>query len=484
MQVISDERALAHWRALKWLPVSALNYLQARFFREQPVLASAVLPLPDRTAAGAASSENIPAASESERDDFWRLATTGAVVHEIFCREAGRPLRRLDETEVMSVVGEVTRLFDQLSAADQADKPRATELFTSCRQRPLLTGTLAAHLAEGEISRAEMAGEALRLRILVDGLHRACGDEPATTPRSWDAERIQFALSVQGDPLRREALAACERVRAELVTDFIEELDWWADDPEAALEADGSLGMHAMFLLAKWREASAWPVFRKLYSLPEKTGYDLLSDTITEDGPRLLASVVGKRLDELRALIEDESLDQYCRGSGVDALTCLVAWGELSRAELVAYLRELLTRKLRGVPANEHIFAAAVSAACDLEAWELRPEIEAAFACGVVDEDYIDMEFFLDAEAGKWGSEWQKFCEDHAGIDDVAAETAWLDEPPKEEPLPDEALLPPPKDSFGRIAGFAEPYIAPPKIGRNDPCSCGSGKKFKKCCGK
>ena len=23
-----------------------------------------------------------------------------------------------------------------------------------------------------------------------------------------------------------------------------------------------------------------------------------------------------------------------------------------------------------------------------------------------------------------------------------------------------------------------------PKIGRNDPCSCGSGKKFKKCCGK
>lgn len=24
---------------------------------------------------------------------------------------------------------------------------------------------------------------------------------------------------------------------------------------------------------------------------------------------------------------------------------------------------------------------------------------------------------------------------------------------------------------------------ATPKIGRNDPCLCGSGKKFKKCCG-
>ncbi len=27
-----------------------------------------------------------------------------------------------------------------------------------------------------------------------------------------------------------------------------------------------------------------------------------------------------------------------------------------------------------------------------------------------------------------------------------------------------------------------EPLIADPKVGRNDPCPCGSGKKFKKCC--
>jgi len=27
-----------------------------------------------------------------------------------------------------------------------------------------------------------------------------------------------------------------------------------------------------------------------------------------------------------------------------------------------------------------------------------------------------------------------------------------------------------------------EPIRVGPKIGRNDPCSCGSGKKYKKCC--
>lgn len=29
-----------------------------------------------------------------------------------------------------------------------------------------------------------------------------------------------------------------------------------------------------------------------------------------------------------------------------------------------------------------------------------------------------------------------------------------------------------------------EPVVKPPKVGRNDPCPCGSGKKYKKCCGK
>ena len=29
-----------------------------------------------------------------------------------------------------------------------------------------------------------------------------------------------------------------------------------------------------------------------------------------------------------------------------------------------------------------------------------------------------------------------------------------------------------------------QPYRAPPKIGRNDPCPCGSGQKYKKCCGR
>ena len=34
-----------------------------------------------------------------------------------------------------------------------------------------------------------------------------------------------------------------------------------------------------------------------------------------------------------------------------------------------------------------------------------------------------------------------------------------------------------------RLLNPPKPTIAEKKIGRNDPCTCGSGKKFKNCCG-
>ena len=41
-------------------------------------------------------------------------------------------------------------------------------------------------------------------------------------------------------------------------------------------------------------------------------------------------------------------------------------------------------------------------------------------------------------------------------------------------PGEDEGPLPPP----------VEPIHAEKTVGRNDPCPCGSGKKYKKCCGR
>jgi len=54
----------------------------------------------------------------------------------------------------------------------------------------------------------------------------------------------------------------------------------------------------------------------------------------------------------------------------------------------------------------------------------------------------------------------------------IAIAAYWREKGPRQISMPLTAGLPPWSDR------------ASTKVGRNDPCPCGSGKKFKKCCGK
>jgi hypothetical protein len=73
-----------------------------------------------------------------------------------------------------------------------------------------------------------------------------------------------------------------------------------------------------------------------------------------------------------------------------------------------------------------------------------------------------------EVEAAPRGSVLDATRERWPPIDDVVAATAWWGRS-RESPKP---------------AVAAEPYRPSPKAGRNEPCPCGSGKTFKKCCGR
>ena len=58
-----------------------------------------------------------------------------------------------------------------------------------------------------------------------------------------------------------------------------------------------------------------------------------------------------------------------------------------------------------------------------------------------------------------------EFCNHHEVSDFVKEKDGW-------------------KFSDGELVGEKPIVREEPKVGRNDPCPCGSGKKYKKCCGK
>lgn len=61
----------------------------------------------------------------------------------------------------------------------------------------------------------------------------------------------------------------------------------------------------------------------------------------------------------------------------------------------------------------------------------------------------------------------------------VGARAEWLYELPEWDNILSEEK----RKELYREQKSSTTVVKPPKIGRNDPCPCGSGKKYKKCCG-
>lgn len=62
----------------------------------------------------------------------------------------------------------------------------------------------------------------------------------------------------------------------------------------------------------------------------------------------------------------------------------------------------------------------------------------------------------------------------------VGARAEWLYELPQWE----EIISPERRKELYKEQKKSTTIVKPPKVGRNDPCPCGSGKKYKQCCGK
>jgi hypothetical protein len=164
----------------------------------------------------------------------------------------------------------------------------------------------------------------------------------------------------------------------------------------------------------------------------------------------------------------------------LETLALLVLRGALAREEVARYLRDAFSN-LRPHDTNFvwYGWQSAIGALCLAE---LKSLVRKAFARGLIDPDDMslaDFEAALKHARAHPESPWRSAAPDEfAPFEDTIAEIApWYSFSP--EYLEHRAA----EDAFAPRFGVAEPAINPFKgVGRNDPCPCGSGKKYKKCC--
>lgn len=298
-----------------------------------------------------------------------------------------------------------------------------------------------------------------------------------------DAEALFSQLEFNTGEFPEDILTEAIDQHGSIIPLLLEELRRAAADPEALLNKDESYLRHiyAMYLLSQFREAAAYPLLVDFVSTPGEIVMELTGDVITEDLGRMLASLCHGDLGPIKRLIEDPEVNEWVRSAALDALVDLYVEGQLEREIIIDYLKELYLFKVE--QKSSFIWSAMVSTACDLYPEELVEEIRRAYVEGLVnpgDVGFDDVKRTLEGGKEKRLGDTRRYRKGLIG--NVIDEIGWW------------ACF---QDTNGEDFSDREPYeveddfrsapvqtvVRPgPKIGRNDPCPCGSGRKYKKCC--
>ena len=251
--------------------------------------------------------------------------------------------------------------------------------------------------------------------------------------------------------------------------------------------------IYALFLLAYFREEAAFPLMIQLAALPDEWPDVLLDEVITECLHRMIGSVYDGNIGLLQTLIENPKTNTFSREAGLRALLVLVREGRLERTWVIDYFKSLFHHPTFLEDEEDMAITYLVLAAVDLYPQELLEDIKLTFAKERMNEFYLDMAWIDEVLAQGKEQILAKYLyqnPQYAVIDDVIEEMqGWPcfdEEDGRVQAIKwGDWLLDDVDGNFSRrgYSGAPQPYCREtPKIGRNEPCHCGSGKKYKKCC--
>lgn len=280
----------------------------------------------------------------------------------------------------------------------------------------------------------------------------------------------------------REALEAAASQKAEITPHLLDILVKIRESlPEYFDQPDYILHCYALLLLGQFREVAAYPLIIDFFSLPGDMPADFVEDLLTEDLHRILASVYNGDPVPLQMMIADEKIDEFTRSAVIETFLVLFATGQMSRETVISSYKSFfnggMTRKANAA------WDGLVEYSSLIYPDELMEDIRQAYNDKLVDELFwgplSDRETVLEKSMDSVLKEWTTSKRYSLITDTISEMEDWVcfaEEEITEENIDD--LV----DAYMKQKTTSD--IRSAKVPRNSPCPCGSGKKYKKCCGK
>ncbi len=241
------------------------------------------------------------------------------------------------------------------------------------------------------------------------------------------------------------------------------------------IEEGYQLHFYALFLLAQFQDRGFFPKIIKFVSMPEDELDYLIGDCVTSGLRDILYNTYNGDKELLKKTARDDAIGEFVRAAVLDVMCQLYLDGIIKESEWKSFLK----RSVYDAQEYSYFCDAAAYLICRCHFADMLPEIRYLLDHGLMDESVmgkydscVDMMFDYQKD--------ERLCESSVNAADTLRHWAMF-----EDNSGSEASEKSRKDFEKMLRAMKREFHQPAvikKIGRNDPCPCGSGKKYKFCC--
>lgn len=320
-------------------------------------------------------------------------------------------------------------------------------------------------------------------------------------PSMTVSEIIAVVSDFQEGELPKDALHNAHHQWSECWPEIKAVMQEFTDHPSCLNEAQNNLLFMGVFLAVQQQEYEAYPLLVAICDRDDQLDSELeyvFGDALTELFPSFFYILSQNDIDLLNQLIISQNSGGNVKSSAMYAIFAKYESDQLTRNKLVQLVRAWLDLfRTDKSEANTHFLASLAASCIEHDLQEFKLELVSLATDFRIDPDYISpMEIDDWLAMGHSTIEYGFIKTQFNVIEELSNWAAYRT--PEENKIREAELLEKltelrenSPELFNNMDSLHDdwdydipslPYIAPAKIGRNEPCPCDSGKKYKKCC--
>ncbi len=309
-----------------------------------------------------------------------------------------------------------------------------------------------------------------------------------------DISRLKKSLSQVSSELPLSALREATEHQEEITVTLLQALEAVKiRDKRSSSSSKSRLALHALYLLTEFRELTAWPIVIDLFSSMSSEDNIAIGDdfdeVVCDRLSQIFATLCPGDIRPLQSIIENSSIDEYVRDAALGALVVRYQQGDLELQALITYLHQLHEYGLE--QEKNQVWNAWVQACYNTQPESFMESLKDLYEKEWADTYYITLDELklrcgvapevINKSVMKQEGEFYCYLDD--AVVALRQLTCYSGEGNELLANLENMVINQTAPKHGEHAQPSTPFNASPAgVGRNDPCPCGSGKKFKKCC--